>query len=69
MLNDILANILPYWNGLWTILEPVLTAVGAFALIATQTPNKVDNEMAQKLMDFINFFGANLGTARNRKKG
>ena len=42
-----------------------LTVVGAFAVIATQTPNKTDNKIADILLQLINFFGANLGKAKN----
>ena len=48
-----------------TVLSAVLQIVGAFALIATLTPNKVDNKIAQVLMDLINFIGANVNKAKN----
>jgi len=50
------------------ILEylPIVTSViGTFAVIATLTPNKVDNRIAQILMDLVNFLGGNLGKAKN----
>jgi len=42
-----------------------LTVVGTFALIATKTPNKVDDKILQVILDVINFLGANLGKAKN----
>lgn len=44
-----------------------LAVVGAFALIATKTPNKVDNKIAQFLIVVINFLGANFGNAKNKE--
>ena len=44
----------------------VASIIGTFALIATMTPNKVDNKIAQFLMDLINFFGGNIGKAENK---
>jgi hypothetical protein len=41
------------------------TVIGAFALIATQTPNKTDDKILQVILDIINFLGANLGKAKN----
>ena len=46
-------------------LPIALTVVGAFAAIATVTPNKADDRIAQVLLDIINFLGANLGKAKN----
>jgi hypothetical protein len=43
-----------------------LAVVGAFAAIATLTPNKVDDRIGQFLMDVINFLGANFGRAKNK---
>jgi len=42
-----------------------VTVVGVFSLIATQTPNKVDDRIMQVILDVINFLGANLGKAKN----
>ena len=39
--------------------------VGFFALLATQTPNKVDDRIAQVFVDIVNFLGANLNRAKN----
>ena len=48
-----------------SLLSAVLQIVGAFSLIATLTPNKVDDRIAQVLMDIVNFLGANIGKAKN----
>jgi len=47
------------------IFEIVTGVVGVFALIATMTPNTVDNKIAQFVMDLVNFLGANVGKAAN----
>lgn len=47
-------------------LPVAVSAVGTFALIATLTPNKVDNRIAQVLLDIVNFLGANIGKAANK---
>lgn len=46
-------------------IPTALQVIGVFAVIATITPNKVDNKIAQFLMDMVNFLGANLGKASN----
>lgn len=43
----------------------ILALVGAFALIATKTPNEADNKIADILLKAINLFGANFGKAKN----
>ena len=47
------------------IFKIVTGIVGVFALIATMTPNTVDNKIAQFVMDLVNFLGANVGKAAN----
>ena len=47
-------------------LPEVLAVIGAFALIAIKTPNKVDDKIGQVLMDIVNFLGANFGQAKNK---
>jgi len=42
-----------------------LTVVGAFAAVATLTPNKSDDKIVQVILDIINFAGANFGKAKN----
>ena len=39
--------------------------VGVAAVVATLTPNESDNEVIQKILDFVNLLGANFGNARN----
>ena len=49
-----------------TVWLPIVTSVvGSFAMIATITPNKVDDKIVQVIMDIINFLGANVGKAAN----
>jgi len=46
---------------------PVISSViGTFAIVATITPNKVDNKISQFLMDLVNFLGGNIGKASNK---
>jgi len=47
--------------------DVALSVVGTFALIASRTPNTVDDKISQFFMDVINFLGANLGAAKNAK--
>ncbi len=52
------------WIGAhWELL---LSGVGFFALIATVTPNTADDKIAQKVLEAINFLGANLGKSANK---
>lgn len=53
----------------WEVLFTAVTSiVGAFAVIATLTPNEADNEIADKALKFVNFLGANFGKAKNEDK-
>lgn len=45
--------------------QVILAIVGAFALIATKTPNEADNKIADLLLKLVNLFGANFGKAKN----
>ena len=47
------------------VLDIALKLVGAFAVIATMTPNESDNNIADGLMRLVNMLGANFGNARN----
>ena len=47
-------------------LPVIISVVGSFSLIASMTPNTVDNKIAQFLMDVINFLGANVNKAANK---
>jgi|DEB0MinimDraft_3_1074331.scaffolds.fasta_scaffold177689_2 hypothetical protein len=48
-----------------SLLDIALKLVGAFAVVATLTPNESDNAVADGLMKFINLLGGNFGNARN----
>jgi len=52
-------------NWFITNLETVLQGVGAFAILATLTPNKTDDKIVQWILTAVNFLGANLGKAKN----
>ncbi len=43
----------------------LLQIIGGFAVIATLTPNKADDKIAQIVLDVVNFLGGNLGKAKN----
>ena len=56
-----------YWllENVGSLLDIALKLVGAFAVVATLTPNESDNAVADGLMKFINLLGGNFGNARN----
>tara|TARA_A100001388_G_C28719339_1_gene475537 strand:+ start:111 stop:287 length:177 start_codon:yes stop_codon:yes gene_type:complete len=39
--------------------------IGVFAVIASMTPNEVDNQILDKVAKLINVFGFNFGKAKN----
>ena len=47
------------------LVELMMQIVGAFAVVATMTPNTADNKIASVLLEAVNFLGGNLGKARN----
>jgi|32_taG_2_1085360.scaffolds.fasta_scaffold01371_11 hypothetical protein len=47
------------------VVEVVLNLVGAFAVIATMTPNESDNKIVAFVLNVINTLGANFGKASN----
>ena len=49
----------------FSIFELFSALVGVFAMVATMTPNKSDNVIADKLLNLVNVFGANFGKAKN----
>lgn len=51
------------WFAIWS--PRILTFIGAFSVLATMTPNKSDDKIVQFLADLVNFFGGNLGKAKN----
>ena len=52
-------------NWITTNLEILLQVVGAFALLATLTPNKTDDKIVQGILTGINFRAANVGKSTN----
>jgi len=51
------------------VVVPVLaTIVGGFAVLASMTPNRNDDRIVQFLLDIVNFMGANIGKAANKKE-
>jgi hypothetical protein len=61
-------NFLTTLQGLdWTgILQAAVSVVGAFAVIATLTPNKSDNVIADFLLRVVNVLGGNVKNAANK---
>ncbi len=53
--------------GVWLTqnVALLLQIVGAFAVLATMTPNKTDDKIVQVVLDLVNFLGANTGKAKN----
>jgi hypothetical protein len=47
------------------MVDIALKIVGAFAVIATMTPNESDNKIADGLMRLVNVLGANFGKSSN----
>ena len=47
------------------LVQIVLQVAGAFAIIASMTPNVADNKVAALILEGVNFLGGNLGRARN----
>lgn len=39
--------------------------IGVFAVIASMTPNEVDNQILDQIAKLINVFGFNFGNAKN----
>jgi hypothetical protein len=48
-----------------SIIEIALNLVGAFAVVATMTPNDSDNKFVDSILKVINILGANFGKASN----
>jgi len=59
---DFITNILGWVTG---NLAGLLQVIGAFAVVATMTPNKTDDKIVQLILDGVNFLGGNLGKAKN----
>lgn len=52
-------------SNVGSLLDISLKLVGAFAVIATMTPNVNDNKIADGLLKFVNMLGGNFGNAKN----
>ena len=59
---DIVSYVMQNWN---LITDVVLKLVGAFAIIASMTPNTNANKAAQMLADLVNLLGFNIGKSKN----
>lgn len=64
--SSFISVVLGFLGNLVEYIPIALAFVGAFALLATKTPNTADDKIAQVLLDVINFLGANLGEAANK---
>jgi len=62
-MEDTIFNTISDFITQW--LPVVVSVVGTFSLIATQTPNKTDDKIVQVILDIINFLGGNVGKAKN----
>jgi hypothetical protein len=60
---DIVEFMMNNWGQL---LKDILGVMGFFAALAMFTPNKTDDKAMQFIMDWINFFGGNVGKASNK---
>ena len=47
------------------LIEIALEIAGAFAIIASMTPNETDNKIADYFLKAINVIGFNVGNSRN----
>lgn len=56
---EAISNFITVW------LPIAISVIGSFSIVATMTPNKVDDRIVQVLLDIINFLGANVGKAKN----
>ena len=64
VMEGMIAYVMSHWMEM---LAVVTSFVGSFALLAALTPNKSDDKVMQMVLDWINFFGANVGNAANKK--
>ena len=49
------------------VLSIATSLVGAFAILATMTPNPADDKVVSHLYKLINFLGANFGKSQNKE--
>ena len=59
-------NVMEWITDNWENVIGIATSVvGAFAILATMTPNPQDDKIVSKLYSLINFLGANFGQSKN----
>ncbi len=63
--SGFLGSVFGFLKGIVQYLDVALAVVGAFALVASKTPNQTDDKFVQFGLDLINFLGANFGQAKN----
>ncbi len=54
------------WMEILALIGKILSVIGGFAVLATQTPNSSPNTALDTVLRGINTAGANMGKARNR---
>ena len=62
--DDVMEWITNNWENIIGIATSV---VGAFAILATMTPNPQDDKIVSQLYKLINFLGANFGQSKNEE--
>jgi hypothetical protein len=62
-LGDVLNWIYNNWADIFNLATQT---VGAFAIIASMTPNRADDRIVQTVLDLLNFGAFNFGQAKNR---
>ena len=53
--------------NLENVIGIATSLVGAFAILATMTPNPEDDKIVSQLYKLINFLGANFGKSKNKE--
>ena len=53
------------FDNVSNFFDIALQLVGAFAVIASMTPNETDNKIADQALRLINLLGFNFGNATN----
>ena len=49
------------------LAQYIIMTIGAFAALATATPNKSDDAIMQRILTIVNVLGGNFGKAANPK--
>lgn len=52
-------------NNIDNFFSIATQVIGVFAVIASMTPNEVDNQILDQVAKLINVFGFNFGNAKN----